>query len=287
MIMNDSSNKGSVGRILAEQGFRVKKHLGQNFLTDRNILDKIVRAADITASTGVIEVGPGLGSLTTLLAGAAPKVLAYEIDTELIPILESKLKEYPNVILLNKDVLKADIDADISAYLSDVTEVIVVANLPYYITTPIMMRFLETTKAVTRLVLMMQAEVADRVTSNPSTKDYNALTVAIRYRASVKHLFKVPRTVFIPAPNVDSAVVSIEVDRQPKIPAKDERFFFEMVHKCFTQRRKTILNNLRDGYPDRSRDEWEAILRAAGIDPGCRAETLDVRAFVFLADRLS
>ncbi|MFH0992962.1 MAG: 16S rRNA (adenine(1518)-N(6)/adenine(1519)-N(6))-dimethyltransferase RsmA [bacterium] len=279
--------KGSVGRVLAEKGFRVKKHLGQNFLTDKNILDKIVKAADIKATTGVIEVGPGLGSLTTLLAGIAAKVLAYEIDSELIPILEEHLKDFSNIVLLNKDVLKADIDADIRAYLADVTEVIVVANLPYYITTPIMMRFLETTKAVNRLVLMMQAEVADRVTSDPSTKDYNALTVAIRYRAAVKYLFKVPRTVFIPSPNVDSAVVSIVVDRQPAIPAKNERFFFEMVHKCFAQRRKTILNNLRDGYPDRSRDEWEAILSGAGIDPACRAETLDVRAFVFLADRLS
>ncbi len=284
--MNESE-RGGVGRILTESGFRIKKHLGQNFLTDKNILDKIVKAAGITPQTGVIEVGPGLGSLTIPLAAAAKTVLAYEIDAELMPILAETLKSSPNVILLNRDILKADIDQDVRTLLKDCTEIVVAANLPYYITTPILMRFLETSKSVSRLVLMMQGEVAMRVSSEPDTKDYNALTVAIRYRASVKHLFKVPRTVFVPQPNVDSAVVMVSVDPKPVCPAKDETFFFEMVHRCFSQRRKTILNNIRDAYTEKTRDEWSAILREVGIDPSCRAETLSVADFVRLSDRLT
>ncbi len=284
--MNESV-KGGVSRVLSESGFRIKKHLGQNFLTDKNILDKIVKAAGVTPQTGVIEVGPGLGSLTIPLAAAAKTVLAYEIDAELVPILAETLKMSPNVILLNRDILKADIDLDVATYFKDCAEIVVVANLPYYITTPILMRFLETSKSVSRLVLMMQGEVAMRVSSEPDTKDYNALTVAIRYRASVKHLFKVPRTVFIPQPNVDSAVVMVSVDPKPSYPARDESFFFEMVHRCFSQRRKTILNNVRDAYTDKSRDEWASILQEVGIDPNCRAETLSVADFVRLADRLT
>ncbi|MDP3130802.1 MAG: 16S rRNA (adenine(1518)-N(6)/adenine(1519)-N(6))-dimethyltransferase RsmA [Bacillota bacterium] len=284
--MNEST-KGSIGRILSDSGFRIKKHLGQNFLTDGNILDKIVKAAGITPETGIIEVGPGFGSLTIPLAAAAKTVLAYEIDAELVPILSETLKKTSNVILLNRDVLKADIDLDVATHLKACSEVVVVANLPYYITTPILMRFLETSKSVSRLVLMMQEEVAMRVSSEPSTKDYNALTVAIRYRASVKQLFKVPRAVFIPQPNVDSAVVMVSVDPKPKCPAIDEPFFFEMVHRCFSQRRKTIINNLRNTYTEKTREEWDAILRETGIDPGCRAETLNVADFVRLSDRLT
>jgi len=281
------STKGAVGRVLSETGFRIKKHLGQNFLNDRNILEKIVKSASITPQTGVIEVGPGLGSLTSLLADAAKAVLAYEIDPELVPILSKSLADATNVTVVNADVLRADIDADVARHLPGVSEVVVVANLPYYITTPILMRFLETSKTVRRLILMMQDEVALRVTSDPSTKDYNALTVAIRYRASAKYLFKVPRTVFIPQPNVDSAVVMVSVDEHPRIPVRDETFFYEMVHRCFSQRRKTILNNLRENYTDKTRDEWESILHDAGIDPSCRAETLGVGEFVILSDRLS
>lgn len=281
--MNEPT-KGAIGRILSDSGFRIKKHLGQNFLSDRNILEKIVREARIGSDTSVIEVGPGLGSLTMHLAQAAKKVLAYEIDAELVPILGETLKEAKNVTILNKDILKAAIDDDIATHLEDASDVVVVANLPYYITTPILMRFLETSTKVKRLVLMMQDEVARRVTSEPSTKDYNALTVAIRYRASATYLFKVPRTVFIPQPNVDSAVVMVSVDASPKIPASDESLFFETVHRCFSQRRKTIINNLRDKNDLKNRDEWELLLHRAGIDPACRAETLAVADFVRLTD---
>ncbi|MFA5006355.1 MAG: 16S rRNA (adenine(1518)-N(6)/adenine(1519)-N(6))-dimethyltransferase RsmA [Candidatus Izemoplasmatales bacterium] len=284
--MNEAT-KGIVGRILSESGFRIKKHLGQNFLTDRNILDKIVRAAQISPDTGVIEVGPGLGSLTSGLARAARKVLAYEIDAELIPILDETLKDFTNVTVLHKDILKAKIDEDIADHFENGMEVVVVANLPYYITTPILMRFLETSKRVTRLVLMMQDEVARRVTSEPSTKDYNALTVAIRYRASSTYLFKVPRTVFTPQPNVDSAVVMVAVDPKPRVPAMDDQTFYEIVHRCFSQRRKTIINNLRDKSDLINRDYWERILNLSGIDPMCRAETLKVDDFVRLADVIS
>lgn len=283
--MEDRTRR-SIPQILAENHFRIKKHLGQNFLGDRNILDKIVRAAGIAPTTGVIEVGPGLGSLTFPLAQAAKKVLAYEIDPELVPVLRSTLAGVANVQVENRDVLDVDIDADIALHLADCEEVVVVANLPYYVTTPILMRFLETSKRIRRLVLMMQEEVARRVTSAPSTKDYNALTVAIRYRAEARYLFRVPRTAFVPEPHVDSAVVLLEVAPVPALPAVDEELFFAVVHRCFSQRRKTILNNLRDSFTQFGRSDWERFLRESGIDPGCRAETLGLAEFVRLADRL-
>lgn len=279
-------NRTSLGRLLSDTGFRIKKHLGQNFLTDRNILEKIVREAGVTRETYVIEIGPGLGSLTLPLSAAAKAVLAYEIDPELIPILNEAIRNTDNVTVLNRDILKADIDADIQEHFRDAANVIVVANLPYYITTPILMRFLETSKRVRRLVLMMQDEVARRVTSNPSTKDYNALTVAIRYRADARYLFKVPRTVFVPEPNVDSAVVMVSIDRDREIHAIDDDLFNETVHRCFSQRRKTIINNLIDKNTINSRTAWTEILNRADIDPMCRAETLDVSDFVRLADAI-
>jgi len=283
--MNEQ-NRTSLGRLLSDTGFRIKKHLGQNFLTDRNILEKIVREAGVTRETYVIEIGPGLGSLTLPLSAAAKAVLAYEIDPELIPILNEAIRNTDNVTVLNRDILKADIDADIQEHFRDAANVIVVANLPYYITTPILMRFLETSKRVRRLVLMMQDEVARRVTSNPSTKDYNALTVAIRYRADARYLFKVPRTVFVPEPNVDSAVVMVSIDRDREIHAIDDDIFNETVHRCFSQRRKTIINNLIDKNTINSRTAWTEILNRADIDPMCRAETLDVSDFVRLADAI-
>ena len=284
--MNDASNKDSVSRLLSENQFRIKKHYGQNFLKDRNLLQKIVKESGIAKNSGVIEVGPGLGSLTEYLISSAKKVVAYEIDSELIPILNQRFGQSDSFKLVHEDILNVDIDNDIKQYFDDCDEIVVVANLPYYITTPILMKFLETSKLVTRLILMMQSEVGLRVTSKPSTKDYNALSVVINYRAETKYLFKVPRTVFVPEPNVDSAIVEIKVKPvADKLPI-NEPFFFDFVHRCFTQRRKTLLNNLRDGYPQFDRTQLESLISGLGHSLTIRAEALNIMDFINLSDRV-
>jgi len=270
--------------ILAEEGFRIKKHFGQNFLVDKNMLEKIVHESGISERTDVIEIGPGFGALTEILLSHSQRVLAYEIDKELIPILHKNFAGEKKLTLINQDILDVDIDRDIEKYLPDSTEVVVLANLPYYITTPILMRFLETSKKVSKLVIMMQKEVADRVTSRPDTKDYNALSVVINYRAETKVLFLVPRTVFIPAPNVDSAVVMIRVRAEIECKPADEELFFAFVHACFTQRRKTLVNNLRQAYPNWDRSELENLLAENGLNVNIRAEALDIADFLRLAN---
>lgn len=270
--------------ILAAEGFRIKKHLGQNFLVDLNFLEKIVEAAGITSATDVIEIGPGLGALTEKLLAKARRVLAYEIDAELLPILRENLPDRERFVLLHKDILDADIDRDIETHLPGANEVIVVANLPYYITTPILMRFLETSHRIQKIVIMVQAEVAQRIASRPDSKDYNALSVVINYRARTRILFGVPRTVFVPKPNVDSAVVELLVGDPPFGKPKDEPGFFALVHHCFAQRRKTLVNNLRQAYPAWSRAEIENLLAECQLNLDVRAEALDIPAFVRLAD---
>lgn len=284
--MNQPSNKDSITRLLSENQFRIKKHYGQNFLKDHNLLQKIVRESEIGKNSGVIEVGPGLGSLTEYLIASAKKVVAYEIDSDLIPILNQRFGQTDSFTLVHKDILNVDIDSDIKQYFQGCDEIVVVANLPYYITTPILMRFLETSKLVNRLILMMQSEVGLRVTSKPSTKDYNALSVVINYRAETKYLFKVPRTVFVPEPNVDSAIVEIRVKENVSKRAVNEPFFFDFVHRCFTQRRKTLLNNLRDSYQQFDRTQLESLLSSLGYSLTIRAEALDIMDFINLSDRV-
>ena len=285
--MSQKDNPVSVKDLLYQNEFRIKKHLGQNFLNDRNILQKIVKEAGIDSTTGVIEIGPGLGSLTEFILANSQKLLAYEIDPELIPILKTRFKDVKNFELLQQDILTADIDRDIEKYLPGIENVTVVANLPYYITTPILMRFLETSKRVKKLVLMMQHEVAMRITSKPDTKDYNALSVVINYRASTSYLFKVPKTVFVPAPNVDSAIVMVEIRNQIDHRPVDEPLFFDLVHRCFTQRRKTLLNNLREAYTQFDRAYWENLLINLGYSPTIRAEALSIDDFVRLTNVLA
>ncbi|MBN2504527.1 MAG: 16S rRNA (adenine(1518)-N(6)/adenine(1519)-N(6))-dimethyltransferase RsmA [Bacilli bacterium] len=264
---------------------RIKKHLGQNFLSDQNILSKIVAAAEIDPETYVIEIGPGTGALTEKLL-KAKKVLAYEIDKELIPGLTKRFSHSGNLTILNQDILSVDIDQDIEKHFGPKTRAIVVANLPYYITTPILMKFLETSKLVDKMILMMQMEVARRLTSKPNTKDYNALSVAISYRSSAEYLFKVPRTVFYPQPNVDSAVVSIKTRYSKPLMPNNESFFFVMVRNCFQQRRKTLANNLLSAYPKFERNQLETILSESKIDAKARAETLSLEDFIRLSDVL-
>ncbi|MDD3865498.1 MAG: 16S rRNA (adenine(1518)-N(6)/adenine(1519)-N(6))-dimethyltransferase RsmA [Candidatus Izemoplasmatales bacterium] len=282
-------NIGSVhitNDILANEEFHIKKRFGQNFLVDKNILDKIIKEAHISEQTDVIEIGPGFGALTEGLVSQARRVLAYEIDRDLIPILEKNFSDVHNLILVNQDILACDIDADIERYLPGSTETIVVANLPYYITTPILMRFLEDSKQVSSLFLMMQAEVADRVTSAPNTKAYGALSVVINYRAITKVLFSIPRSVFIPRPNVDSAVVMFTIRKEIEKRPTDEKKFLMFVHQCFSQRRKTLLNNLRQAFPNQTREALENHLIKCNLAVNIRAESLTTAAFIMLWQNL-
>ena len=274
-------NTSFINKKLNENNLHAKKKFGQNFLTDQNILSQIVNSADINKDTLVIEIGPGLGSLTELLCKASGFVLCYEIDNDLIPILNDNLKEYNNFEVINKDILEVDINSDIDKYIKNYKNVYVVANLPYYITTPIILGLLSQTNKISRYVMMMQLEVADRICGKPKTKDYNALSIAIMYRAIATKVIKVPRTVFIPAPNVDSAVVRLDLYDNPKYICKDEKHFFDFIRECFSQRRKTLVNNLFNKY---SKDFIVKMLNENNIKLTARAEELDITDFIKLSD---
>lgn len=273
--------------ILAREGFHIKKRFGQNFLVDKNILEKIIKEAHISKETDVIEIGPGFGALTEGLLTQARRVLAYEIDRDLMPILKKNFADVSNLVLVNQDILDCDIDVDIERYLPKSQETIVVANLPYYITTPILMRFLETSMKVSTLYLMMQMEVANRVTSAPNSKAYGALSVVINYRATSKVLFSIPRSVFVPKPNVDSAIVRLEIRKDVVNRPVDEKRFFVFVHQCFAQRRKTLINNLRAIFSGQTREELETHLNACGLAINIRAESLTTVDFLQLWNKLN
>ena len=264
--------------------FHIKKKFGQNFLTDENILRKIANVADIDENTLVIEIGPGLGSLTEFLLEKAGHLLAYEIDNDLIPIL-NKTFLGSNFTLINDDVLARNIDEDIDNLDFDYNKVTVVANLPYYITTPILMKCIEDSKYINEMVVMMQLEVANRITSKPSKKDYNSLSIAIQYKTVAKLAFKVPRTVFVPAPNVDSAIVYLKTKEDNVIKPINEKYFYQIVLSSFVQRRKKLSNNLNSvfGY-DKTR--VEDLLETLGHSRTVRAESLEVEDFIVLSDKL-
>lgn len=276
-MQNKIGNKSFIDKTLNDNKLYAKKKFGQNFLKDQNILSKIVEAAELDKDTLVIEIGPGLGSLTERLCESAGFVLAYEIDTDLIPILNDNLKEHDNFIIINKDILEVDINKDLEEYESKYNKIILVANLPYYITTPIILGMLEKTKKIKKYVMMIQLEVADRICGKPKTKDYNALSIAIGYRASAHKIFNVPRTVFIPEPNVDSAVITLDLYENPKYIAKNEELFFKLIRESFNQRRKTLINNLSNTY---SKDLITKMLNDFNIKPNVRSEELDIKTFV-------
>ncbi len=274
--------------ILEKHGFSFKKSLGQNFLIDPNVLGNIVSHASLTKRTGVIEVGPGIGALTEHLAKSAGKVVAYEIDGRLLPVLEDTLAPYDNVTVVHQDILEVDLEQAMAEHFADYDQVVVVANLPYYVTTPIIMKFLLEKVPVTGMIIMMQKEVADRITASPGTKAYGSLSIAIQYYMDAEVAMIVPRTVFIPQPNVESAVLKLTRKEEPPAEVLDEDFLFKVSKGSFAQRRKTILNNLQTSLPD-GKAKKETILTAfeeVGIDPGRRGETLSVKEFAALSNAL-
>jgi 16S rRNA (adenine1518-N6/adenine1519-N6)-dimethyltransferase len=286
-MRKDISTPQSTKAILEKHGFTFKKSLGQNFLIDRNILNNIVNAADLTENSGVIEIGPGIGALTEFIARSAKKAVAFEIDQRLLPILEETLEPYPHVEVIHSDVLKADIHKVISEHFEEGQDLMVVANLPYYVTTPIIMKLLQDNLPIRGIVCMIQKEVADRLAASPGTKDYNSLSIAIQYYATVETMIKVPKTVFVPAPNVDSSVIKLTLRKEPAVKVKDENFFFTVVRSSFAQRRKTLWNNLISQLiPKDKKEQLQAILDEIGIDPKRRGETLTILEFGKLSDAL-
>lgn len=274
--------------ILEKHGFSFKKSLGQNFLIDPNILRNIVSHADVTDKSGVIEIGPGIGALTEHLARTARKVVAFEIDGRLLPVLEDTLSPYDNVTIINQDVLEADLKKIVEEQFSGFEDIVVVANLPYYVTTPIIMKFLLGKVPIRAMVIMMQKEVADRITASPSTKAYGSLSIAVQYYMDAEVSMIVPKTVFIPQPNVESAVLKLTTKAEPPVDVIDEDFLFEVARGSFVQRRKTLLNNLQSSLPD-GKAKKEQILQAferIEMDPGRRGETLSIEEFGKLSNAL-
>lgn len=271
-------------KIINENDFYIKKKFGQNFIIDQNVLNAIVDASLIDKDTCVVEIGPGLGSLTEILIKRAKKVMSFEIDKDLIPILNHNLGQYDNFILVNEDILNIDINAYLDKYFSDSKKIALVANLPYYITTPIILKLLSETTRIKTYTMMMQDEVANRICSKPDVKDYNALSVYIQYRALSSKVLNISRNIFVPKPNVDSAVIRLELFDAPPYKAKDEDFFFKLIRDAFCQRRKTLVNNLKQTGYDKT-----VVLDALtylGLPEAIRSEALNVEEFVKLSDYL-
>lgn len=291
--MSQSPEIGSRTRtraIMEKYGIHTKKSFGQNFLTDLNVLNNIVTAANITKDDNVIEIGPGIGALTEQLAQAAGEVLALEIDTDLIPVLDEVLAPYDNVTVLNQDVLEANLPALIQEQFTDPTKPVkVVANLPYYITSPILMNLLASPVDWAAICVMMQKEVAQRLTAAPGTKQYGALTLAIEYQMDAKIAFDVSRRVFVPSPNVDSAIVVLTPRKQQlAVQPFDKQKLFGFIRGCFAHRRKSLWNNLQGviGKQPATKDKMAAVLDELGISPQIRPERLTLDQFIALANAL-
>lgn len=274
--------------VLERHGFTFKKSFGQNFLTDTNILQKIVDTAEIDRNVNVIEIGPGIGALTEFLAENAAEVMTFEIDERLVPILADTLRDFDNVRVLNEDILKSDLQARIKEFANPNLPIKVVANLPYYITTPILMHLIESGIPFSEFVVMMQREVADRISAQPNSKSYGSLSIAVQYYMTAKVAFIVPRTVFVPAPNVDSAILKMVRRDQPAVEVKDESLFFKVSKASFTHRRKTLWNNLTSyfGKSNEVKTKLESALDNAELSPSVRGEALDLQEFARLADSL-
>lgn len=274
--------------VLERHGFTFKKSFGQNFLTDTNILQKIVDTAEIDENVNVIEIGPGIGALTEFLAENAAEVMTFEIDERLVPILADTLRDFDNVRVVNEDILKSDLQARIKEFANPNLPIKVVANLPYYITTPILMHLIESGIPFSEFVVMMQREVADRISAQPNSKSYGSLSIAVQYYMTTKVAFIVPRTVFVPAPNVDSAILKMVRRDQPAVGVKDEAFFFKVSKASFTHRRKTLWNNLTSyfGKSNEVKTKLESALDNAELSPSVRGEALDLQEFARLADSL-
>lgn len=270
--------------ILQKYNFNFQKKFGQNFLIDEHVLDKIIRAAEITKDDYVLEIGPGIGTMTQYLACAAREVTAVEIDRALIPILEDTLKEYDNVSIINEDILKVDIAA-LAKEKNGGRPIKVVANLPYYITTPIIMGLFESHVPLESITVMVQKEVADRMQVGPGTKDYGALSLAVQYYAEPYIVANVPPNCFMPRPAVGSAAIRLTRHQKPPVEVMDEKLMFRLIRASFNQRRKTLANGLKNsGELNLSKEVITAAIEKLGKGSSVRGEALDLEEFARLTN---
>ncbi len=274
----------TIRQIREKYGFKLSKSLGQNFLADKNIIDKIIEGSLIGDEDLVIEIGPGIGVLTKAAALKAKKVIAIEIDKHLLPILKETLDGHDNIEIINMDILKTDL-AEIISLNQGFKSIRIIGNLPYYITTPIIMKILEDHIPADSVTIMLQKEVADRIKAKPGTKDYGAISVVIQYYCSVDSVASVPKEVFIPRPNVDSAVIRLNIYKEKPVALKSELLFFQTIKAGFGQRRKTLSNALT-GLSSLTKEEIGEVLATAGINAVRRAETLSIHEFAELSDAL-
>ena len=270
--------------VIQKYQFAFQKRFGQNFLIDAHVLEKIVSAAGITKDDCVLEIGPGIGTMTQYLAESAGQVIAVEIDTNLLPILTDTLKDYSNVKVINQDILKVDINELVKEY-NNGRPIKVVANLPYYITTPIIMGLFESNVPIDNITVMVQKEVADRMQVGPGSKDYGALSLAVQYYASPYIVANVPPNCFIPRPNVGSAVIRLTRYAQPPVQVKDPKLMFKLIRASFNQRRKTLQNGLNNS-PEISfsKEEITKAIESLGVSPSVRGEALSLEQFAQLAN---
>lgn len=270
--------------IINKYSFAFQKKFGQNFLIDSNVLESIIRGAEITKDDFVLEIGPGIGTMTQYLCEAARQVVAVEIDKMLIPILEDTLSEYDNVEVINQDVLKVDIKS-LAEEKNNGKPIKVVANLPYYITTPIIMGLLESGVPIDSITIMVQKEVADRMQTGPGSKDYGALSLAVQYYATAKVILNVSATCFMPRPNVDSAVIKLTRHKEPTVNVADEKLMFKIIRASFNQRRKTLVNGLKNS-PELSFSKEQIVkaIEKIGKPETIRGEALTLEEFAELAN---
>lgn len=284
--MHKLGNPKQTIEIIQKYEFAFQKKFGQNFLIDTHVLEKIIASAGVTKEDMVLEIGPGIGTMTQYLAENAGRVVAVEIDSNLIPILEETLKDYDNVTVINEDILKVDIKALAETY-NQGRPIKVVANLPYYITTPIIMGLFESEVPIDNITVMVQKEVADRMQVGPGTKDYGALSLAVQYYAKPYIVANVPPNCFIPRPNVGSAVIRLTRHQTPPVEVKDSKLMFRLIRASFNQRRKTLQNGLNNS-PDIpfTKEQIIAAIECLGVSPSVRGEALTLEQFASLADFL-
>lgn len=280
------ANPTNTIEILRKYNFVMQKKYGQNFLIDTHILEKIVESAEITKDDCVVEIGPGIGTMTQYLAESAREVIAVEIDKALIPILEDTLSEYDNITVLNQDILKVDMN-QLIIEKNNGKPIKVVANLPYYITTPIIMGLFEKNVPLHSITIMVQKEVADRMQVGPGTKDYGALSLAVQYYSKPKIVAAVPATCFMPKPNVDSAVIQLVKYEKPPVDIKDVKYMFSLIRASFNQRRKTLANGLTNASNlSLTREDVLVVLEKMNLSPTIRGEALTLEQFATLSNLL-
>lgn len=284
--MESLGNARNTIEVLQRYNFNFQKKFGQNFLIDNNILEKIVDAARLTKEDCVLEIGPGIGTMTQYLASKAKTVIAVEIDKNLIPILNDTLSQYENVKIINEDILKVDINHIIEEE-NNGKPIKIVANLPYYITTPIIMQLFESHIALESITVMVQKEVADRMQAVPGTKDYGALSLAVRYYSQPEIITRVPASCFMPRPNVDSTVIRLTGYDEPGLKVTDEAYLFAVIRASFNQRRKTLVNGLSNASNvGVSKDDVKKVLGQMGLSENVRGETLSLELFIELSNKL-